>query len=50
MMHECCTNREMYAVKFPTGASCGTMKEEDVKKVLIGTTLLVDLTLNEQDQ
>jgi len=50
MRHECCTNREMYAVKFPIGASGGTMKEEDVKKVLIGTTLLVDLTLNEQDQ
>jgi len=44
MAHECCTNREMYSVKFPS------MATEDMKKVLIGTTLLIDITLNEQDQ
>jgi len=46
--HECCTNREMYGVKFP--AELQGQKTEDVKRTLIGTTILVDITMNEQDQ
>jgi len=46
MKHECCTNREMYSVQFPR-----QMPDPDaMKKVLIGMTLLIDITLNEQDQ
>jgi len=44
MKHECCTNREMYGVKFPAGADDAT------RKALIGMTLLIDITMNEQDQ
>lgn len=46
MKHECCTNREMYSIRFPKGGN----NAEDMKKVLIGSALLVDITLNEQDQ
>ncbi|CAE7351270.1 Plscr3 [Symbiodinium sp. CCMP2592] len=46
MKHECCTNREMYQVKFPQN-----MKDaETVRKLIMATTLLIDITLNEQDQ
>lgn len=48
MKHECCTNREMYAVKFPKDMKEGD--EDAIKKTVIGMTLLVDITLNEQDQ
>jgi len=37
----------MYSVQFPTG---GAPDMEAMKKVLIGMTLLIDITLNEQDQ
>mmetsp|Transcript_23935 Transcript_23935/g.65228 ORF Transcript_23935/g.65228 Transcript_23935/m.65228 type:complete len:278 (-) Transcript_23935:226-1059(-) len=47
MKAECCTQREMYQVKFPEDLS--QQNPEDVKKTLIGMTLLVDLTVNEQD-
>lgn len=43
-LHECCTNREMYQLKFPEDA------DEKMRKTLIGSTLLVDITCNEQDQ
>jgi len=53
---ECCTQREMYAVKFPKAGSEGMKDDattpdnvENVKKTLIGMTLLVDITVNEQD-
>jgi len=48
MKHEMCTNREMYSVKFPVAQ--GGKNMEDIKKTLIGMTLLIDITLNEQDQ
>uniref|UniRef100_A0A7S2F655 Phospholipid scramblase n=1 Tax=Alexandrium andersonii TaxID=327968 RepID=A0A7S2F655_9DINO len=47
-MNECCTNREMYQVKFPQDLS--QKDPEAVKKSLIGMTLLVDITFNEQDE
>jgi len=47
-LHECCTNREMYAVKFP--ATMSPQDADALKKTLIGMTLLLDLTINEQDQ
>lgn len=53
MLHECCTNREMYSVKFPSNQAMisGGGKDADaIKKTLIGMTLLIDITLNEQDQ
>eukprot|EP00930_Biecheleria_cincta_P042564 TRINITY_DN29289_c0_g1_i1.p1 TRINITY_DN29289_c0_g1~~TRINITY_DN29289_c0_g1_i1.p1 ORF type:complete len:276 (+),score=36.67 TRINITY_DN29289_c0_g1_i1:83-910(+) len=47
-LHECCTNREMYALKFPQNAD--PKERENIQKTLIGMTLLIDITLNEQDQ
>lgn len=49
MKHECCTNREMYSLKFPAKGS-NDPKVEAIKKTLVGMTLLIDITLNEQDQ
>jgi len=50
MKHECCTNREMYSLKFPKFTNQNAKNQEDIKKSLIGMTLLIDITLNEQDQ
>lgn len=44
MKAEFCTNREMYEIKFPGDAT------DAIKKTIIGMALLVDITLNEQDQ
>lgn len=41
---ECCTQKNIYAVKFPNDAN------EDMKKTLTGATLLLDLVVNEQQQ
>jgi len=47
MANECCTQREMYQVKFPQDLN---QKDPDaIKKTLTGMTLLVDITVNEQD-
>jgi len=41
--NECCTKKNAYHVSFPTQISANE------KAVLIGSTLLVDLTMFEQD-
>lgn len=46
--HECCNNREMYAIKFPPNMN--PQDADAIKKTLIGMTLLLDITINEQDQ
>jgi hypothetical protein len=41
--NECCTRKNIYAVKFPAGATTA------LKATLIGATLLMDISLFEQD-
>jgi hypothetical protein len=50
MKHECCTNREMYSITWPTSMSNSIKDVDAIKKTLIGMTLLIDITCNEQDQ
>jgi len=45
--HERCTKQEMYAIKFPVNMS--PQDADALKKTLIGMTLLIDITINEQD-
>ena len=42
--HECCTKRDLYAIKFPTKATTAQ------KATLLGCAHLVDLTIMEQDE
>jgi len=42
--NECCHKRNMYAIQYPPGAT------DAMKKTLIGTALLVDITVFEQEQ
>lgn len=43
LRRECCTRRDIYAVKFPTSFS------DDMRATMIGATLLYDITLREQE-
>mmetsp|Transcript_33603 Transcript_33603/g.78546 ORF Transcript_33603/g.78546 Transcript_33603/m.78546 type:complete len:285 (-) Transcript_33603:65-919(-) len=49
LQNECCTQREMYQVKFPQGLAQSPQDEQDMRKVIVGTTLLIDLTMAEQN-
>ena len=42
-IHECCTKRNLYAIKFPEN-----MNDSD-KATLMGAALIYDMTLNEQN-
>ena len=44
LKNECCHKRNMYAIQYPPGAT------DAMKKTLIGTALLVDITVFEQEQ
>lgn len=47
LKHECCTKREVFAVRFPPDMP--TKDAENMKRTLIGTTLLIDMTVYEQE-
>lgn len=42
--HECCTKRDLYAIKFPQGA------DEATKITIVGAAHLLDIAFMEQDE
>jgi hypothetical protein len=42
--HECCTKKDLYAIKFPAGASVAT------KATIVGGAHLLDISFMEQDE
>lgn len=48
-LNECCANREMYSLKFPAPLQQNAKLAENMRKTLVGSTLLIDMSLNEQD-